>query len=317
MVEAAETSALPPYGGIPSDIEVPGKTHIENWNALFQLSGEAYFRVLQTKFLAGRSFTAGEVEDARRVAVINGTFARRYFRNENPIGRCVHINQLETFPDPVHDPSFEVVGVVDDVLNGGINRPVQPELWIPYTVTGSAARGILVRTSGDPLLLWNAVRKAVWDTDRSVALTFTRSLQNYLDEYDYAAPRFTFLLTTIFAVVGLVLVVTGVYSVIAYATARRTQEIGIRMALGASRENAVGLILATGMRVIGTGIAAGLVTSLAVSRVLAAHLWQVSAHDPITMICVAALLLLTGLFACWIPARRAAKIDPMVALRYE
>ncbi len=182
-------------------------------------------------------------------------------------------------------------------------------------MTGSAARGILVRTAGDPSPLLGEVRKEIWNIDRSVALTVTGTLEDYINLYDFSAPRFTFLLTTIFATVGLILVVIGVYSVVAYTTAMRTHEIGIRLALGADRSSTVKLVIRMGMRLIVLGVAIGIATSLAASRALAGELWQVSARDPLTIAAVSALLVATGLVACWIPARRASRIEPVVALR--
>jgi len=317
VVDAAETSTLPPYGGIPTDIEVLGKVHAEKWEAVFQIPSEGYSRVLKVPFLEGRPFTEAEVYDARRVAVINDTFAKRYLAGENPIGQRVRLNNLENFPDRVADPQFEIVGVVADVMNDGMHRPIRPEVWVPYTVTGSAARGILVRTAGDPLLLLGEVRKEIWNIDRGVAMTLTGTLEDYINLYDFSAPRFTFLLTTIFAAVGLILVVIGVYSVVSYTTAMRTREIGIRMALGASRGDALKLVLGMGMRVIALGILIGFVISLAVSGVLASELWQVSPRDPITVGGVAVLLLGVGMLACWVPAHRATKIEPTLALRHE
>jgi putative ABC transport system permease protein len=317
VIDAAETSTLPPYGGIPSDIEVKGKTHAEKWNAVFELPSEGYSRVLKTQFLQGRAFSEAEVNDARKVAVINETFARRYLAGQNPIGQHVRINNLENFPDPVADPWFEVIGVVKDLLNDGVHRPIRPEIWVPYSITGSAARGILVRTAGDPVGLLSAVQQEIWNTDRNVAVTLTGRLEDYISSYDYSGPRFTFLLTSIFASVGLILVVTGVYSVVAYATARRTHEIGIRMALGADPGSAMKLVLRAGLRVIAVGIAIGVVASLAVSPVIAGELWQVSARDPVTIVGVAVLLVVTGAVACWIPARRASNIEPIIALRHE
>src|SRR5262249_44417082 len=152
------------------------------------------------------------VYGARHVAVINQTFAKRYLAGENPIGQRIRLNNLENFPDRVRDPQFEIIGVIGDVMNDGMHRPIRPEGWVPYSVTGSAARGILVRTAGDPSLLLGEVRKEIWNIDRSVAMTVTGTLEDYINLYDFSAPRFTVLLTTIFATVGLILVVIGVYS---------------------------------------------------------------------------------------------------------
>lgn len=317
VVEATETSTLPPYGGIPSDIEIPGKTHAEKWNALFQLCSEGYFGVVKIQFLDGRTFTEAEVSGARKLAVVNQTFAKKYLGNENPIGRQVRIAQLTQFEDAVKEPMFEIIGLVADAKNQGLQDPPMPEIWIPYTVTGSGFRGILVRTAGEPMAMMNAVQHEIWATDANVALTFTGTLESFISQFSYAGPRFGFFLMMIFGGVGLVLVTIGVYSVLAYTTARRTQEIGIRMALGAKSSDVQGMVIGMGLKLVGIGVALGLIASLAIGRVIATQLWGVSAYDPWTLVSVPIVLLVTGMVACWLPARRAARVDPLVALRYE
>jgi putative ABC transport system permease protein len=317
VLEATETSTLPPYGGIDSDIEIPGKTHAEKWTALFQLCSEGYFPVLKIQFIDGRPFTEAEVEGKRKLAVINQTFAHKYLGNENPIGQRVHIAQLEQFPDKLADPWFEIIGVVADVKNNGLQDPVQPEMWVPYTMTGSGARGVLVRTGPEPMTMMNAIRHEIWATDSNVALTLTGTLESFIASFSYAGPRFGFLLLTVFGAIGLVLVTIGVYSVLAYTTARRTHEIGIRMALGAEKRDVLRLVIRMGVGLVGLGIVLGIIASIAVARVIATQLWGISAYDPVTLTSVAVLLLITGIVACWIPARRASRVDPLVALRYE
>jgi putative ABC transport system permease protein len=317
ILEATETSTLPPYGGIPSDIEIPGKTHEEKWNAMFQLVSEGYFPVLKIQFVDGRPFTEAEVNGARKLAIVNQTFVRKYMGNENPIGKQVRIAQLEQFGDPVKEPMFEIIGLVADVKNRGLQEPIEPEIWIPYTVTGSAFRGILVRTEKEPLTMMNAVQQEIWATDRNVAVTLTGTLEGYISQFSFAGPRFGFFLMMIFGAIGLVLVTIGVYSVLAYTTTRRTQEIGIRMALGAEGSDVLGMVVRMGLRLVGIGVVLGLIASVALGRVIATQLWGVSAYDPWTLVSVPLVLLLTGLVACWLPARRAARVDPLVALRYE
>jgi len=317
IVEATETSTLPPYGGIPSDIEIPGKTHAEKWNAMFQLVSEGYFPVLKIQFVGGRGFTEAEVNGARKLAIVNQTFVKKYLGNENPIGRQVRIAQLAEFDDAVKEPMFEIIGLVADAKNRGLQDPVEPEIWVPFTVTGSAFRGILVRTAKEPLTMLNAVQHEIWATDASVAVTLTGTLEGYISQFSYAGPRFGFMLMTIFSCIGLVLVTLGVYSVLAYTTARRTHEIGIRMALGAEGPDVLRLVVSMGLRLVAIGVALGLIASLALGRVIATQLWGVSPYDLWTLTCVPALLMITGLLACWIPARRAATVDPLVALRYE
>jgi len=317
VLEATETSTLPPYGGIPSDIEVPGKTHAEKWNAMFQLVSEGYFPVLKIQFIGGRGFTEAEVNGARKLAIVNQTFVKKYLMNENPIGRQVRIAQLAEFEDAVKEPTFEIIGLVADAKNRGLQDPPQPEIWVPYTVTGSAFRGILVRTANEPLTMMNAVQHEIWATDANVAVTLTGTLEGYISQFSFAGPRFGFFLMSIFGAIGLVLVTIGVYSVLAYTTARRTHEIGIRMALGANRSDVQGMVIRMGLRLVGLGVGIGLIVSVALGKVIATQLWGVSAYDPWTLVCVPALLLATGIVACWLPARRAAGVDPLVALRYE
>jgi putative ABC transport system permease protein len=317
VVSATETSTLPPYGGIPSDIEIPGKVHNQTWTSLFQLCSEQYFTVLRIQFLRGRGFTESEVNNARKLVVINQTFQRKYFGDEDPIGKRIHILQLEKFPDPKPDAWYEVIGIVDDVKNHGLQDPIEPETWVPYTVTGSAQRGVLVRTAGDPMLMMNAMRQEIWGTDRSVALTFTGTMEDFINSFSYSQPRFGFLLVTVFALVGVILVSIGVYSVIAYTTARRTHEIGIRMALGANGGDVQRQVIRTGLRLVALGIIIGLCVSFVLARLIASQLWGVSAHDPVTLVVVPFLLLIIGVLACWIPARRATHVNPVIALRYE
>lgn len=317
VVDAAASSALPPSGGAESRVEVAGKTHDEEWQTLFQYVSEGYFRVLRVEFKEGRVFTEAEINDARKLAVVNETFARKYLPNENPIGWRVRLARIETSREPVRDAWFEITGVVADVTNRGLQTPIEPEAWIPYTIAGSEAQVLLVRTSQDPGTMMNALRKEVWATDAGVPLAYSGTLEDRISEGLYAGPRFGLLLTAIFACIGLVLVTVGVYSVLAYSTARRTHEIGIRMALGAAGDDVLGMVVKTGLRLVAAGMAIGIAVSLALGRLMGTQLVGVRAYDPATLATTTLLLTLTAAVACWIPARRASRVDPMVALRYE
>jgi predicted permease len=316
VVAATETTALPPYGGIGSEIDVVGKTHTEKWRAIFQLCSEGYFPTLQLRTILGRTLSETEVNSARKVAVVNQTFVNKFLGDENPIGQKVKINMLESRPDS-QDPVFEIIGVISDARNQGIQEPPMPEMFVPYTITGAFERGVMVRTSTPPLSLLNDVRREIWAMDRNVALTSTGSLEDFLKEYSYAAPRFSLVLMEVFASVGLALVALGVFSLIAYTVARRTHEIGVRMALGAGTADVVRMILWMGLKLVGMGVGVGLLASFAVSRVIASQLWEVSPRDPLALGAAVIVVALAGLAACYFPARRATRVDPLVALRVE
>ena len=318
VVAATETSNLPPYGGIGTDIEIPGKTHTESWNAIYQLCSEGYFPTLGLRVLRGRTLSAEEVTDARKVAVINQTLAKKYLGNENPLGQRIEIKGFHNLPNnDVPSPVFEIIGIIADAKNRGIRDPPSPEIFIPYTITGNFERGILVRTSVEPMTLLNAVRREIWSVDRNVALTLTGSLKTYLKNFSYSGPRFTLILVAVFAAVGLVLVSLGVYSVIAYTVSRQTNEIGIRMALGARASNVFQMVLRMGLTLIAIGVVAGAAISFMVVRLMESQLWGVSPNDPETLAGVIVVVVCAGIAACVFPARRATRIDPMHALRHE
>jgi putative ABC transport system permease protein len=318
VVAATETSTLPPYGGIGTEIDIPGKTHTERWDAIFQLCSDGYFKTLGLRPIRGRMLSPADVTAARKVAVINQTLASKYFGQEDPIGRRVALKMLETFQEgPVPNPEFEIIGVVSDAKNQGIQEPTRPEAFIPYTITGGFERGILVRAHGDPAAMLNSVRREVWAVDRGVAITMTGTLNEYLARFSYAEPRFSLVLLSVFSGVGLLLVAIGVYSVIAYTVSRQTHEIGIRIALGAARSHVLRMVGTMGLRLLGLGIVLGLLASVAATRLIASQLWTVSPYDPLTLTLVIGVMVAIGLVACYFPARRAMRVDPIVALRYE
>jgi putative ABC transport system permease protein len=318
VVAATETSTLPPYGGITTDMDIPGRTHTERWETMYQLCSEGYFTTLGLRLMRGRVLSAADVNDARKVAVVNQTLVTRYFGTADPIGSQIKLNNLETPQNGgVQQPLFEIIGVISDAKNRGIQEPPMPEAFIPYTITGAFQRGILVRTAADPNALLNAVRREIWTVDRNVALTNTGSLAEFLKQFSYAEPRFSLVLLGVFAGLGLVLVALGVYSVIAYTVAQQTHEIGIHMALGADRARVLWMVVSMGLRLVVLGIVAGVLVSLAAARVLASQLWGVAPHDPVTFAGVVAVLACAGLAACYFPARRATGVNPIIALRSE
>jgi putative ABC transport system permease protein len=318
VLAATELSGLPPFGNFRTDIEVPGMTHTERWRSQCNLVSESYPKTLGLKLLRGRFLNESDIAGARRIAVVNQTLVTKYFGKEDPVGRQIQLTNMPTGDStPPSSPIFEIVGVFADIRNSGFEDATSPEMMVPYTITGALERGILVRTAVNPLGLVEPVKREIWATDRNVALTMTRPLDELLSDYVYAQPRFVLLVLGVFAGLGLVLVAVGVYSVIAYTVSRQTREIGIRVALGASAADVIGMVLRMGLWLIGAGLAVGLAASFAANRVLASELFGVTAHDPMTFVGVAVVVIAVGVAACWIPARRATRVDPVVALRFE
>jgi putative ABC transport system permease protein len=314
---AAETSHLPPYGGLNSVVEVFGKSHSEKWHGFLELVSEDYFSVLRIPLRNGRVFSEAQVNDAARVAVINETFQRRYFGKEDPIGHKIQMYQDWDASGALKDQWFEIIGVVGDAQNRGLHEPVDPEAWVPYTVTGTFMRGLLIRTTNEAAPMLKTVGKEIWATDPSVAMAEPNRLDESIDLFTFAQPRFGLWIVGILAGIGLLLAMLGVYSVIAYATAQRTHEIGLRMALGAGAADVLKMVLRQGLLLLLGGIAMGTAVSVTVARIIASQLWGVSPYDAITIGAVASLLFVIGLIASWVPARRATRIDPLNALRCE
>jgi putative ABC transport system permease protein len=316
VVAATETTTIPPFGGIGSEVTIPGKTHEEIWRSIFQLCSEGYFKTLGIRLLRGRLLSEQDVESARHVVVINRTLAEKFFGNDDPIGKSIKFNTLDQAPESPRDTYFEIIGVVADLKNRGI-QATEPEAFLPYTVTGAFGRGILVRTTVEPMSLLDSVRREIWAVDRGVALVMPGSVERFIAQWSYSQPRFELILFGIFAMIGLVLAAIGVFSVLAYSVSLQTREIGIRMALGAQQRAVLRMVIKKGLTVVVTGIATGELASLALTRFLRSELWYVSPHDPVTFVAVVALLITVGLGACIVPAQRATQIDPLVALRHE
>ena len=317
VVVASHVSSLQPLGGLSTEVDVAGRAHTDRWDALYQLCSDGYFSTMGLRLLQGRTFSAPEIFNARKVAVVNQTFVNRYVGGEKIVGSQIWLKSLESLSgeDAVDSATFEIVGVVADARNRGLVEPPQPEVFIPYTITGAFPRGIVVKTQSNPEMFVDSIRRKVWMADRGVAMTDVGTVQWYLGQFSYAEPRFSLVLLGTFALVGLALVAVGVYGVVAYTVSRQTREIGVRMALGAERGEVLWMVATMGLRLIAAGSVLGLIASLAVARILAGQLTHVSPHDPLTFAVVVAVMTLVGIVACYVPARRAASIDPVVALR--
>jgi putative ABC transport system permease protein len=270
-----------------------------------------YFQAMGVQLLKGRTFTPQDTRESPRVTIVNETFAKRYFPDEDPVGKRF------TFGRPGPNTRWiTIVGVVRDTKRQGVERPIRIESWMPLAQRPSGSMELVLRTTGDPLLLSNAVREAVWSIDRDMPIPTIRTMEHVMSER-VAQRRLNMLLLGLFALVALILSAVGIYGVMSYTVTQRTHEIGIRMALGAQSGDVIGLVLKQGIALTLVGVAFGLIATFMLTRLMASLLFGVSARDPITFAAIAALLTGVALLACWIPARRATKVDPMVALRYE
>jgi putative ABC transport system permease protein len=323
VVAATESTGLPTsgvlaYGRIVGEVDVPGLTHSDRWDALYQLCSEGYFPTLNVRVVSGRALSEVDVVESRRVAVVNQTAVARYFGSSNPIGRRIKLSLLQRLPTgAVADPMFEVVGVAADVKNRGLQETPLPEVLVPYTITGAFDRSILVKTSGDPGSLINSVRREIWAVDRSAALAFAGTLSEYLTLASYAAPRFSAIVSAVFASLGLILAVVGIYSVIGYVVSQRTHEIGIRMALGATRADVLWMVVRMSGGLVGAGILVGVLTSIGMARLIQSQVWGVSPYDPSVLLGVVVVLVASALLASYLPARKATRVDPVIALKIE
>jgi putative ABC transport system permease protein len=267
-----------------------------------------YFRTLGMQMRAGRAFNDGDRADAPRVVIINETLTRLFFPGEDPLGK-----RLDSFNPK--SPWAAIVGVVADVKHLGLDEEVKPEIYFPYSQSGVYVDPILVvRTAIEPDRLAVALRRevAAGDPDQPIyeMMTMEQRLANSM-----AVRRNGMLLFGVFAAVALIIAAIGIYGVISYSVGQRTREIGIRMALGAERRDVLKLVLKQGLKLISAGVTIGLLASLALTRVMKNLLFEVSATDPPTFVLIALILTIVALLACWVPARRATKVDPIIALR--
>jgi ABC-type antimicrobial peptide transport system permease subunit len=208
------------------------------------------------------------------------------------------------------------VGVLHDTLNRGLTEPAMPEVYLPFTLAG-AANLLVVRTQPDPATLTRSVVSQVYAIDRSQPVSNAETMEKILEDEEYATPRFSLVLLSIFGVIGLALAGVGVYGVMSSIVAQRRHEIGVRMALGAASSSIVRMVIVSGSRLLLAGIALGLIGSVAAARLLAGQIWNISAFDPLAFGVVSAILLIAGLQACLWPALRAGRVDPLTALRQD
>lgn len=280
----------------------PGQEPLAIYNSI----GGDYFGAMGIPLLQGRKFTADDRTDSPPVAIINQTLARSHWPGQNPVGQM--LMNGETL--------LRIVGVVGDVRNVGLAKPSEPEIYLPQSQRPRRGVALVVRTNSDPSLLASGVRTAIREIDPSQPITTIETMEQVLSE-SVATQRFLALLLGIFSAVALVLAGVGIYGVLSFVTSQRTREVGIRIAMGANPRDILFLIVGQGVAVALVGVVLGLAASFVLARVLASLLYEVSPTDVTTYSAVAAVLVLVALLASYIPARRAAGIDPILALRLE
>jgi putative ABC transport system permease protein len=271
--------------------------------------GLKYFSTMGIPLLQGRDFTPQDNEGAPLAAIVNEAFARRHFDGDEALGKRLSFSGAQ-------GPWVEIVGVARDIKYRTLGEASRPTVYVPLSQNHETGMALHVRTIGDPVSVAGAVRREVQALDQNLPVTNLQPMSAVLGSSLFAA-RMGAVLLAIFGLLALLLAAVGLYGVMSYTVARRTREIGIRMALGAQTGNVLRLVLKEGMVLVGGGVAAGLIVAAAVTRLLASFLYGVSPLDAATFAAIPLVLALAALLATYLPARRAAKVDPMIALRYE
>jgi putative ABC transport system permease protein len=315
VTAAAVNTGLHPLGNFAAPVEVAGVAPEGAPPVVIHQVSAGYLNAFGIALVSGRPLDDTDVRAARQVALVNEAFARTRLSNL-ALERIVRIPRLTQPPFAIADDRFQIVGVVKDRLNRGLTEPVAPEIYLPFTLLGRADR-LMALTAGDPARLTRAVVSQVYEIDRNQPVTDVRTVETILQDGAFAGPRFNLVLFAIFAALGLTLAVIGVYGVMSHAVARQAHEIGVRIALGAEPGRIARMVVAHGSRLLVSGIAIGLGASFIAARMLGGRFVNVPAFDPTSFLAVSVLLLAAGLQACLWPARRASRIDPLLALRQE
>jgi predicted permease len=311
-VESATIADAPPLiGGFLRTIFPEGQDETSGYRGtLTQLNDIApnYFETLRIPLVSGREFTDSDRPTTNPVAIANEAMAKHFWPNENAVGKRFHF---------IGDPTLrEVVGVVRNTVVNNIGEEPQPLAYLPLSQNYSPAATMQVRTSGQPEAVISSVRSQVQSLDSNLALTNVQTIGELLSQGLWA-PRMGAALLAVFGALALILAIIGVYGVLSYSVNQQTREIGIRMAMGAQGGRVLRLVVGQGMRLAGAGLILGLIVAFAAMRLLGSLLFGISAHDPLTFGAVSLMLTSAAALACYIPARRATKVDPIIALRYE
>jgi predicted permease len=277
----------------------------------YQSVSRDYFKTMGIRLMAGRLFDERDVQGAPDVVIINQTMARTFWPGQDPLGRRIHPGST--------DPWCTIVGIVDDVRNAGLDLPAGTELYLPYQqkqASGTTGMYVVLRAKADSRSMANEVRQQLNELDPSLPVSQVRLMEDVLSRAQ-SRPRFLTLLLALFSSVALAIATVGIYGVISYSVARRSKEFGLRMALGAQPADVLGLVMKQGAALALLGVAAGLIAAFALTRLMTSLLFGVAPTDPLTFASVTMVLVCVALAACYIPARRATKVDPITTLRYE
>ncbi len=315
VAAAGINAGIHPFGGWGVRVDVPGGTQ-DNRSVGFNQIDPGYLNVFGFRLLAGRVPSDQEVASQQRVALVNAAFVRRYLAERNALGAVVRVPALAGDPFKLPETGFEVVGIVRDMMNDDPKQGIQPEMFVPYTILGMADY-VVVRTALDPASLAKAVAAQVYAVDPDQPVTDVRTVEELLRRWALSRPRFNLILFGVFAALGLVLASVGVYGVISNNVARRTAEIGLRIALGAGLMQIAWMVLRRGMLLVAIGLVVGLGAAWGAARLLSSQMGDLPAFDPVALTSVGIVMLLSGAAACLWPAQRAARVDPVVALRNE
>src|SRR5581483_4809801 len=298
--------SMPMQNDFMIDGQMPGQTSLPVGD--FRVVSAGYFKTLEIPIIEGREFTSADRQDTPGVVVINRSSARRFWGNQEPLGKRISTDQGKTW--------LQVVGVVGDVKQNGLDREATDEIYFPLAQSPLLDASLVVKTTVEPMSIAPSIIELIYKIDPDQPAARVRSLEQVRAE-SIAVPRLTLSLLGLFAMIALAIAAVGIGGVMALNVSQRTQEIGVRMAIGAWPHEILRMVLGQGMVLTAFGLALGVVGALALARMLQGLLFAVEPTDPATFVAVAAVLAIAAVAACYIPARRAARIEPMTALRCE
>jgi predicted permease len=318
---SVSTTWFPGFGGFTAKIQVQSKPSLTDAQAMLCLVSPQEFLTLRIPLMAGRVYDEAETMRAAHLAVVNQSFVKQFIGDGDPIGQSVRspmlkVEQPSLLLASAPDEWLQVIGVVGDARNDGLEHPIKPAIFLPYSFVLPPDQALLVRPTGDTEATLRSIKERLRKLNPEMVVGNTHTLLWWLETRGWGQERFIATLFSLFAVLALALAATGLYSVVSFAVTQRTQEVGIRMALGAPRKSIIRLVLASTGTMLGFGLAIGLGLSVALNGVVASWV-NGSSRDPVTLLASAMLLLLVAIAACVVPAWRAATIDPMRALRTE